>query len=195
MQTPTFSSHKVHGNYVDCVRWFGDLVLSKSVENVVTLFQPRLGGVGDLVTGSGFRKVQDFPCASATSGSCGSRWRPTRRTCAAATPPERCSCGGWAAGDTPHARHVGAQALRQGGATDGDDRGWANGHRGVRRGRGWRWDLVDREPAGSAGGEEGEDEKDDATDEKGRGGRGSDGGKTSSRGEGDTTRYFTERKR
>ena len=40
VQTPLFSSFRVHDNYVDCVRWFGDLLLSKSVDQAVTVWQP-----------------------------------------------------------------------------------------------------------------------------------------------------------
>eukprot|EP00873_Tetraselmis_striata_P023352 jgi/Tetstr1/443616/TSEL_031615.t1 len=38
VQYPIFSSSKVHGNYVDCIRWLGDLVLSKSVDNRILLW-------------------------------------------------------------------------------------------------------------------------------------------------------------
>jgi len=39
-QHPEFSSARVHSNYVDCVRWLGDLVLSKSVDNQILLWRP-----------------------------------------------------------------------------------------------------------------------------------------------------------
>eukprot|EP00192_Tetraselmis_astigmatica_P014328 CAMPEP_0117662078 /NCGR_PEP_ID=MMETSP0804-20121206/7869_1 /TAXON_ID=1074897 /ORGANISM="Tetraselmis astigmatica, Strain CCMP880" /LENGTH=311 /DNA_ID=CAMNT_0005468969 /DNA_START=745 /DNA_END=1680 /DNA_ORIENTATION=+ len=39
VQYPVFSSTKVHSNYVDCVRWLGNLILSKSVDSRVLLWR------------------------------------------------------------------------------------------------------------------------------------------------------------
>lgn len=57
IQTPVFSSFRVHTNYVDCVRWFGDLILSKSVEQSICLWQPEI----EDSKGDTFRRVQDYP--------------------------------------------------------------------------------------------------------------------------------------
>lgn len=37
---PDFSSNKIHGNYIDCGRWFGRLVFSKSCEGYLVLWKP-----------------------------------------------------------------------------------------------------------------------------------------------------------
>ena len=40
VQMPRFSTYRVHSNYVDCVRWYNDCLLSKSVDSVVVFWQP-----------------------------------------------------------------------------------------------------------------------------------------------------------
>jgi len=61
VDAPMFSSSRVHNNYVDCVGWVGDAVLSKSVDGVAKLWVPD-APVGVVHTrGRQFRLVAEFP--------------------------------------------------------------------------------------------------------------------------------------
>ncbi|EPZ31115.1 hypothetical protein ROZALSC1DRAFT_27567 [Rozella allomycis CSF55] len=37
---PCYSTGRIHRNYIDCIEWYGDLLLTKSVQNKILLWKP-----------------------------------------------------------------------------------------------------------------------------------------------------------
>jgi len=50
IQFPCFSTRHVHSDYVDCVRWVGDHLISKSTKNQLKLWRPAIHRCKDTVT-------------------------------------------------------------------------------------------------------------------------------------------------
>ncbi|GBG00405.1 hypothetical protein Rsub_13129 [Raphidocelis subcapitata] len=61
---PVFSSQRLHGDYVDCVRWLGDLLLSKSVKGEILLTRPEYPDDPALQTSGAFTKLRSFELPS-----------------------------------------------------------------------------------------------------------------------------------
>jgi len=59
-QFPYFSTNKAHTNYVDCVQFVGNLILSKSVDNKVVLWEP-LVNKGEDNKNTAHTKTQQTP--------------------------------------------------------------------------------------------------------------------------------------
>ncbi len=49
---------QLHGNYVDCVRWLGDLVVSKSVDHRIVIWRPIFPEDCQLQTSRQFELIQ-----------------------------------------------------------------------------------------------------------------------------------------
>lgn len=59
LQHAIFSTVQVHGNYVDCVRWIGNLCVSKSVDSEILIWKPEYD-VSDVVTSHKFILLQEL---------------------------------------------------------------------------------------------------------------------------------------
>ncbi|KAI8476637.1 MAG: WD40-repeat-containing domain protein [Monoraphidium minutum] len=65
-QHPVFSSQRLHGNYVDCVQWLGDLLLSKSVDGCILLTRPRHPEDPSVETSGDFTLLNSFSLPGAS---------------------------------------------------------------------------------------------------------------------------------
>ena len=62
VQVPLLSTSALHPNYVDCIRCYGDLAFSKSLDNKVTLWKPEFSPYYQMDTVSALREFELREC-------------------------------------------------------------------------------------------------------------------------------------
>jgi polycomb protein EED len=67
IQFPSFTTLKVHKHYVDCVSWVGDLIMSKSLQNRMLLWEPKGDRDALASPASGFYVLEEYMLESAVT--------------------------------------------------------------------------------------------------------------------------------
>ena len=83
VQLPYYSTNKVHYDYVDCVRFAGDVVCSKSINNVVVIWKPIVGkggrrGIADKEDGDGVVPLRELVLDEVRQRGARARWNRER---------------------------------------------------------------------------------------------------------------------
>ena len=64
IETPLFTSTALHSDYVDCVHWYGDVLISKSVDNCLVMWRPAVDiatlAAGALAPQTAFVVLREF---------------------------------------------------------------------------------------------------------------------------------------